>query len=137
MDTVSKRKRSIIMSAVRHFDTAPELTLRRELSKLGLRYRTHYGEEKIDIAFPSKKVAVFVDGCFWHLCPKHRGFPASNRSYWVPKLKRNTQRDKETNARLKKAGWTVVRIWEHEVDNNLADRARLIKKKLNRANSSI
>jgi len=124
------------MSAVRHFDTAPELTLRRELSKLGLRYRTHYGKEKIDIAFPSKKVAVFVDGCFWHLCPKHGEFPASNRAFWVPKLKRNAERDKETNALLRKSGWKVIRIWEHDIKNNLDDRVDFIKKKLGHMNNS-
>lgn len=120
MDTVSKKKRSSIMSAVRHFDTAPELTLRRELSKLGLRYRTHYGKEKIDIAFPSKRLAVFVNGCFWHDCPEHGGYPKSNRDYWIPKLKRNIERDMETDAKLKKEGWRLMRFWEHKILENPA-----------------
>ena len=69
VDKISKEKRSKIMSAIRSKDTKPELSLRRALWAQGLRYRIHYGKEKIDIAFPSKKVAVFVDGCFWHRCP--------------------------------------------------------------------
>lgn len=77
MDTVSKKTRSRIMSAIRSKHTKPELALRKELRKHGINYRLHYGKEKIDIAIPSKKVAIFVDGCFWHGCPKHGHKPKS------------------------------------------------------------
>jgi DNA mismatch endonuclease (patch repair protein) len=120
MDRISAEKRSKIMSAIRSKNTSPEITLRKALWAKGLRYRTYYGKEKIDIAFPSEKLAIFVDGCFWHSCPFHSHLPKSRRNYWIPKLAKNVERDKEKNERLKIAGWTVVRFWEHELaDINL------------------
>jgi DNA mismatch endonuclease (patch repair protein) len=89
--------------------------LRKALFGKGYRYRKHYGEHKIDIAFPSRKIAIFVDGCFWHMCPKHGKLPKSNKRYWIPKLRGNVERDKKINAHLKKMGWTVIRVWEHEI----------------------
>jgi DNA mismatch endonuclease (patch repair protein) len=117
-DKFSKAVRSKIMSKIKQRDTKPEIALRKALSKEGYRYRLHYGNPKIDIAFVSKKVAVFVDGCFWHMCPKHSHFPKSNRKFWVPKLKRNKARDKKTNKVLAKMGWKVIRIWEHDIHVN-------------------
>jgi DNA mismatch endonuclease (patch repair protein) len=117
LDRVSKEKRSKIMSAIRSKNTKPELTLRKALWAAGLRFRIHYGPEKIDIAFPSRKVAIFVDGCFWHGCPIHAHFPKSHQDYWVPKLNRNKERDMKKNERLKKAGWLVKRFWEHELSD--------------------
>jgi DNA mismatch endonuclease, patch repair protein len=105
------------MSTIRSKNTAPELILRKALWLTGLRYRIHYGKEKIDIAFPSDKIAVFVDGCFWHGCPFHSHIPKSNIEYWKPKLEKNIQRDKDKNERLRSAGWTVIRFWEHEMKN--------------------
>ena len=105
------------MSAIRSKHTKPEVKLRKALFATGCRYRLHYGKEKIDIAFPGKKVAVFVDGCFWHSCPKHGRKPKSNKSYWHPKLKRNAERAKEKDKRLKKEGWKVLHFWEHEFNN--------------------
>jgi DNA mismatch endonuclease (patch repair protein) len=105
------------MSAIHSKNTKPEVVLRRALWASGLRYRIHYGKEKIDIAFPSEKVAIFVDGCFWHGCPVHSHMPKSNRKYWVPKLQKNIQRDSEKNERLKRQGWKILRFWEHEVEN--------------------
>jgi DNA mismatch endonuclease (patch repair protein) len=102
------------MQAIRSTNTKPEVKLRKALFAAGLRYRLHYGKEKIDIAFPGKKVAIFVDGCFWHMCPKHGHLPKSNKAYWHPKLKCNIQRAKEKNKRLKKEGWKVLHIWAHE-----------------------
>ncbi len=124
MDTISKRVRSMIMSAIRSKHTKPEVKLRKALRGAGLKYRLHYGKEKIDIAFPSKKIAVFVDGCFWHQCPKHSREPKSNKSYWLPKLKRNKQRDREKDRRIKRSGWKPLRIWEHE----LLEMPKVIKK---------
>ena len=104
------------MSAIRSENTQPEIMLRKALWAKGLRFRAHYGKEKIDIAFPSKKLAVFVDGCFWHGCPIHSHLPKSHESYWHPKLKRNIERDQAKNRRLKAEGWRVLRFWEHELN---------------------
>jgi len=103
------------MAAIRSKDTKPELALRRALWGRGLRFRLYYGKEKIDIAFPSKKVAIFIDGCFWHGCPVHSHLPKSNKDYWLPKLKKNIERDKAKEERLKQDGWNVLRFWEHEL----------------------
>jgi DNA mismatch endonuclease (patch repair protein) len=117
VDKISKEKRSKIMSAIRSKDTKPEIALRSALWAQGLRYRIHYGEEKIDIAFPFKKVAVFVDGCFWHGCPLHSHIPKSNQKYWIPKLEKNKERAILKNKRLRSLGWKVLHIWEHELDD--------------------
>lgn len=99
--------------------TAPELALRRALHGKGYRYRIQYPvpgwpRRRIDIAFPSQRVAVDVRGCFWHQCPEHGNRPAANRGWWREKLERNVERDGETVAALQAAGWTVVVVWEHE-----------------------
>ena len=117
VDRISKEKRSKIMSAIRSKDTKPELTLRKALWSKGLRFRIQYGNEKIDIAFPSRKLAIFVDGCFWHGCPMHSHIPKSNREYWLPKLRKNKERDKAKGKRLRVDGWKVLRFWEHELIN--------------------
>ena len=99
-------------------DTEPELALRRVLHAKGHRYRVHYKlhglRQRIDIAFVSKKVAVFVDGCFWHNCPEHGTFPKNNAEWWRNKLRENQERDRHTTQLLNRLGWTVMRIWEHE-----------------------
>lgn len=107
------------MQAMRRRDTGPELALRRILWGQGLRYRVDTRpvaglRRKADLVFSRRLVAVFVDGCFWHACPDHGSQPRTNQQYWQPKLARNVQRDRETNAALADAGWTVVRVWEHE-----------------------
>ena len=113
--------RSANMSAIRRTDTKPELALRRALHKLGYRYRKDYRLDldtgrrvRPDIAFTARRVAVFVDGCFWHVCPQHGRNPTSNDWYWTPKLRRNVERDRTADETLTAAGWRVVRIWEHE-----------------------
>lgn len=100
-------------------DTSPELALRRELFAMGLRYRIQLPvpgrpRRTIDIAFPRAKVAVFVDGCFWHGCPTHSIPPKHNADWWRSKLESNRQRDSNTTALLQADGWTVLRFWEHE-----------------------
>jgi DNA mismatch endonuclease, patch repair protein len=111
--------RSRNMRANRRTDTKPEVTLRKELYRLGYRYRKDRpvvaGQVRVrpDIVFPGRKVAVFVDGCFWHVCPKHGRQPTSNEWYWTPKLRRNMDRDQLVTDALEQAGWRVVRIWEH------------------------
>jgi len=107
------------MSAIRSKHTAPEIAFRKALRRKGIAYKLHYGKAKIDIAIPSKKLAIFIDGCFWHGCPKHSHKPKTNRAYWLPKLRKNKQRDKAKTAKLKAAGWKVIRFWEHDVDKRL------------------
>jgi DNA mismatch endonuclease, patch repair protein len=109
------------MRANRRRDTKPELALRRALHGRGLRYRKDLrldlaGGARVrpDIAFTARRVAVFVDGCFWHACPQHGTRPAANTWYWEPKLAKNVQRDRAADAALASAGWAVVRVWEHE-----------------------
>jgi DNA mismatch endonuclease (patch repair protein) len=116
MDKFTKKKRSEIMSRIRGKNTRPELVLRKALWSEGFRYRVHYGKEKIDIAFPSKKVAVFVDGCFWHQCPicRHKT-PASNRKFWQQKFEKNAERARFSDRKLTESGWTVIHVWEHDV----------------------
>jgi len=123
LDRITKEQRSKIMSAIRSKNTKPEIVLRKALWERDLRFRIYYCKEKIDIAFPSKKVAIFVDGCFWHGCPIHSRLPRSNEEYWHPKLKKNIERDKEKTKRLEADGWQVLRFWEHElreIENVLA-----------------
>lgn len=115
MDNLTKEKRSRIMSAIHSKDTIPELTLRKALWVEGYRFRIQYGKEKIDIAFPAKKVAVFVDGCFWHGCPIHYRPVGTNVAYWNKKLENNKIRDKKKTVQLEAQGWTVLRFWEHEL----------------------
>jgi DNA mismatch endonuclease Vsr len=108
------------MQANRRANTKPEVALRSALHRMGFRYRKDFrldlGAVKVrpDIVFTAKKVAVFVDGCFWHVCPEHGRQPTTNEWYWAPKLRRNMERDQRVNAALKAAGWQVVRLWEHE-----------------------
>lgn len=106
------------MSRYPRKDTSPEVELRKALHALGLRFRLQRkvpgrGRRSIDIAFPGSKVAVFVDGCFWHACPTHGIVPKNNRQWWQEKLQGNTERDQDTNRCLIDAGWSVVRVWEH------------------------
>src|SRR4051812_10156477 len=100
-------------------DTKPETALRSALHAAGLRFRkdlridVEAARPRPDIVFTRAKVAVFVDGCYWHSCPAHATTPTRNADYWTPKLARNVERDREQDAALRQAGWTVVRIWEH------------------------
>ncbi|GAA2223289.1 very short patch repair endonuclease [Promicromonospora sukumoe] len=114
------------MSTARRKDTAPEIALRRELHARGLRYRVAYpipGQRRrtIDIAFTRARVAVMVDGCFWHGCQVHGTKPRSNAGWWATKLAANSARDADTNRVLTEMGWRVVRIWEHETPAAAAD----------------
>lgn len=112
--------RSRNMRANRRSGTKPEVTLRKALHRMGYRYRKDFrlnvGEIRVrpDIVFTARKVAVFVDGCFWHVCPEHGRQPTINEWYWAPKLRKNVQRDRTVNSALIDAGWQVIRVWEHE-----------------------
>ena len=112
--------RSRNMQANRRTNTKPEVVLRSALHRLGYRYRKDFRLDlegvkvRPDIVFTARKVAVFVDGCFWHVCPVHGRQPTTNEWYWTPKLRRNMERDQVVNSALEAAGWRVIRLWEHE-----------------------
>jgi DNA mismatch endonuclease (patch repair protein) len=124
--------RSEIMKRVKPKNSGAETSLRSALHKRGLRFRLHHRIEKVsvDIAFISARVAIFVDGCFWHGCPLHATFPKTNKSYWLPKLSENKERDARQSAKLRAAGWSVVRIWEHECRLPSRELIRAIEKEI-------
>lgn len=123
-------------------DTGPELALRSALHRRGLRYRVHRRVERavrtsVDIAFGPSRVAVFVNGCFWHRCPIHGTVPKANREWWLEKLERNVQRDRHNDAALAAHGWTVIRVWEHEDIEQVADEiATVVRSRRVRATTS-
>jgi DNA mismatch endonuclease (patch repair protein) len=126
------------MERQRTRDTAPEVALRSELHRLGLRYRVHARpiadvRRVADVIFRSAHLAVFVDGCFWHSCPDHGGDPKTNSGWWRDKLEGNRERDIETDAALRRAGWEVVRVWEHEDPAAAARRIRDLVRSRRRA----
>ncbi|WP_460960347.1 very short patch repair endonuclease [Parasphingorhabdus pacifica] len=107
------------MQANKGRDTKPELALRRAVHALGLRYRVSMRplpaiRRTADMSFSRAKVAVFMDGCFWHGCPEHHTQSATNSEFWAEKVRRNRERDRETDRLLVEAGWSVIRVWEHE-----------------------
>jgi DNA mismatch endonuclease (patch repair protein) len=107
------------MRSVRQRDTALELDLRSALHRLGLRFRLHRRiipnrTRTVDIVLLSERVAVFVDGCFWHSCPEHKTLPKSNRTWWREKLRSNVLRDRQSDRILRKLGWEVLRVWQHD-----------------------
>jgi DNA mismatch endonuclease (patch repair protein) len=118
------------MRSNRRTGTKPEVRLRSALHGMGLRFRKDYPIRtaarlvRPDVVFTRARVAVFVDGCFWHACSSHGTKPKSNTWYWGPKLERNVERDREVDAALSADGWDVVRVWEHEVPTEAATRIR-------------
>ncbi|GAB4404435.1 MAG: hypothetical protein OHK003_32360 [Anaerolineales bacterium] len=115
------------MKAAKPRDTAPEKALRSVLHKKGLRFRVDEKpikelNRKADIVFRSAKIAVFVDGCFWHGCPLHGTQSKANAEFWENKIRQNKERDEDTNKRLNKAGWKVVRVWEHEEPEKISNK---------------
>lgn len=123
------------MRRQRTHDTRPELELRSELHRRGLRYRLHQRplpdlRREADVVFRKARIAIFVDGCFWHGCPEHGTLPRRNDSFWQDKILGNQVRDAETDNRLEAAGWLSIRVWEHELPSLAADRieAALMKR---------
>jgi DNA mismatch endonuclease, patch repair protein len=115
------------MSQLGRRDTQPELAIRSELHRRGFRFRVDRPpvpglRSRADIVFGPARVAVYVDGCFWHSCPEHGTKPKANAVWWEHKLARNQERDRETDRVLRERGWRVVRIWEHEDAVEAADR---------------
>ena len=112
-------------------DTNAELAVRRLLHAAGLRYRVEYpvpgmARRRIDVAFPGAKLAILIDGCFWHGCPEHATHPKANAEWWRQKLERNMTRDIETTEHLRAEGWEVLRFWEHEAPQDVADEVRRV-----------
>lgn len=108
-------------------DTKPELAVRRAVWGLGLRYRVDVpplagSRRRADMVFPRQRVAVYVDGCYWHGCAQHGTLPKTNREWWLAKLEANVLRDRDTDVRLAGEGWTVIRVWEHESPLTAAER---------------
>jgi DNA mismatch endonuclease, patch repair protein len=118
---------SAVMRGNRSRDTGPEVRLRSLMHSRGYRFRVNYAIQatgvrvRADLAFPRRRVAVFVDGCFWHSCREHGNSPRVNTRYWQPKLERVVERDRRTADALRVAGWTVVRVWEHTSAEKAAD----------------
>lgn len=121
------------MKSVRQRNTTAESALRRALHALGLRYRIQVPvltkpRRVADVTFIRLRVAVFVDGCFWHGCPEHATWPKQNAEFWRAKILANQQRDRDTDARLRADGWAVVRVWAHESSDEAASRvARIVR----------
>ena len=117
------------MRGNRNRDTRPEMAVRSAVHALGLRYRVAGRpiagvRRTADLVFRRRRVAVFVDGCFWHGCPDHFVIPRTHVEYWTAKIERNRERDIETDALLAEAGWMAVRVWEHEDPRQGAERVR-------------
>ena len=115
-----------VMHSNKRRDTRPETAVRRLIHTAGLRYRVDYPplpelrRRRADVVFTRAKVAVFIDGCFWHGCPEHYRPASQNASFWNAKRTANALRDEDTNARLEAAGWTVMRFWEHQAPSDVA-----------------
>jgi DNA mismatch endonuclease (patch repair protein) len=115
-DVFSRAKRSEVMSKIRSKWTTPERKIHGFLKSKKIEHKMHpklVGNP--DIFLPEENLVVFVQGCFWHKCPKHYREPKTRRFYWIPKIKRNVSRDREVTKALKKKGYRVIRIWEHQV----------------------
>ena len=119
-DVLSKRQRSFCMSRIEGKDTRPEVMLRKALWKQGVRYQLHASVDgRPDLVVMNRKVAVFVDGCFWHRCPIHYVTPNTREEFWADKISKNVARDSEVNQTLTEKGWAVLRFWEHEIKDDL------------------
>jgi DNA mismatch endonuclease (patch repair protein) len=130
-DVLSSEQRSYNMSRIRGRDTGPEMALRRQLWKMGFRYRVHYKlPGRPDVVFVSRRIAIFVDGCFWHGCPHHGVRPKTNSLFWAKKIQGTIDRDTRNRELLEHTGWIVMRFWEHDVEKNLAGIMKKLKKLL-------
>lgn len=131
MDVLTKKQRSYCMSQIKGKNTIPELILRKRLWKKGWRYRIHSKLlGKPDLIFKRLKVIIFIDGCFWHKCPKHFQYPETNKPFWKKKISDNMFRDRVNNKRLISEGWKVLRFWEHDIKEHLNVVEKKIEKTL-------
>ena len=117
MDTVSKAKRSEIMSRVKNRDSKMEISFRKKLWRRGFRYLKNSGKYfgKPDMVLPKYKTVIFLDSCFWHGCEEHCRLPTTRAKFWKDKIGKNKRRDGEVNKHYKEKGWSVIRIWEHDL----------------------
>lgn len=119
-DVLTPEQRRKCMSRIRGKNTKPEVALRKALWSMGFRYRIHFPlPGKPDIVFSRQRIAIFVDGCFWHRCHEHFTPPESNSEFWAKKIDANVERDCKVNRALEGQGWTVLRYWEHEVRSDI------------------
>ena len=130
-DVLTAKQRAYCMSQIKRERTKPEIAVRKALWNLGFRYRI---KNKLpgrpDIVYPASKVAIFIDGCFWHRCPKHYVAPQTRAKFWEEKISQNVARDRRNSVLLKKLGWEVIRLWEHDINDSLDDCVELIVKAL-------
>jgi DNA mismatch endonuclease (patch repair protein) len=119
-DVHNQEQRKFNMSRIRAKNTGPEVKFRKLLFANGMRgYRVHYNLlGKPDVVFIKKKIAIFIDGCFWHKCPVCFKEPETRKEFWMKKINSNIERDKKADLQLQKDGWLVIRIWEHEIRKN-------------------
>jgi DNA mismatch endonuclease, patch repair protein len=127
-DVLTPEQRTYNMSKIQAKNTGPELKLRTLIRAEGIRgYRIHYNlPGKPDIVFTKKKIVVFIDGCFWHKCPICFQEPETRKEFWMKKIQSNIDRDKKVNEQLKNDGWSVIRIWEHEIKKEPEEALRKI-----------
>lgn len=129
--TKQKLTKSEQMSLVRTKDTAAEQALRKALWAAGLRYRLNLKlPGKPDIVFQKQRLAIFVDGCFWHGCPLHYSLPKTNTEFWKLKHQENTERDSNVNKQLEALSWNVLRVWEHEIEDDLPAAVQRVRRVL-------
>ena len=121
-DVLTTQQRAYCMSQIKGRNTKPEIALRKSLWAVGFRHRIKSKlPGKPDIVYPSLKTVIFVDGCFWHKCPEHYQKPKTRAEFWENKIRGNVERDRKNNILLKEQGWFVIRVWEHEIKESLAD----------------
>ncbi len=119
-DVFTKKKRSWVMSRIRSTNTKMENLLAKEMKKAGVKFRRYpkiFG--KPDFLIKDKKTIIFIDGCFWHKCPKCYREPKTKKDFWLPKIEKNVERDRKVNKTLKRNGYKVIRFWEHDVEKNI------------------
>ena len=133
-DVHTKEQRSYNMSQIKSKDTKPEVALKKAIVKSGINpsFNNNKITGKPDIVFIRKKIAIFIDGCFWHKCPTCFRLPKTNRKFWRKKINSNVKRDRKINRTLKKQGWKILRIWEHEIKkiSEINRKVKLITKSL-------
>lgn len=126
-DIMTPVQRSRCMSKVKSKGTKPEVLFRKALWSIGIRYRLHQPlPGKPDLVISKNKIVIFVDGCFWHQCPRHGSIPKSNSAFWEKKLARNVKRDHDVTQNLEKLGWQVLRFWECEINEQLSEAVNVV-----------
>lgn len=133
-DVLNPEQRHLNMVRIKGKNTGPEVRLRQLLYHAGIRgYRVYYNiTGKPDVVFTRQRIAIFVDGCFWHKCPICFKEPETRKDFWLEKINKNVERDKRTDLKLSDEGWTVIRIWEHQVKKSPEEVLEIIARALGR-----